>query len=235
MTMLDIEEEEEDEGEAKCPLYICIYICRFLSISDWRNVFAVSRKWAAAMQQIDMLHSYLDFNNTDCNAECINIYLTPLFDTILALANSPLQIRTVADHATAIVKAALEGEPKAAQLAKQEDEVRNFVHNNCKLFYKTNPTAWMPESPWNFEHSYYDKSDEANSDMGDDSDEPDLEDDGFRYNFYGDDDGPGVNRFSDKEEEGEEMEDMGYYRGYPDESEREIARTREELGYLSLH
>jgi len=235
--MLDLEEEEEGVGESKCPLYICIYICKFLSISDWKNVYAVSRKWNAAMQQIDMLHSYLGFDKTECNAECINIYLTPLFDTILALATFPLQIHTVADQVTALVKEALEGVPGAAQLVKKEDEVWNFVSQNCKLFYKTNPTVWTLESPWYFEQSHCAKSDAANSDVGNDSDAPDSDgNDEFRYNFYGDDDELETSRYSDKEkEEGDEMEDMGYYHNSPDESEREIARTREELGYLRLH
>jgi hypothetical protein len=66
-------------------------------------------------------------------------------DTILALANFPLQIHTVADQVTALVKEALEGVPGAAQLVKKEDEVWNFVSQNCKLFYKTNPTVWTLE------------------------------------------------------------------------------------------
>ena len=36
-------------------------------------------------------------------------------------------------------------------------------------------------------------------------------------------------------EKGAEEEDMGNVGYYPDESAHEIARTREELGYLSLH
>ena len=71
------EEEEEDEESDiinKCPLYICVYICSFLSVADGGNVRAVSRKWAAALQQLDLLNVYLGFNN----AECINLYLTPL-------------------------------------------------------------------------------------------------------------------------------------------------------------
>jgi len=196
-------------------------------------VRAVSRKWAAALQQLDLLNVYISFNN----AECINFILYPMFENIVSLANFPMQLDKVVDHCTHAVRVTSDASPvgpNTVQLAKQKDGLRNFVYENCKLYYKTNPTRWQYESYW-FAPTYsYAKSDTANSDI-DDDDDPDFEeDDGFRYNnYYGDDDEPGMNRFNDKGAE-EDMGDVGYYSNYPDESARDIASTRDELGYLNL-
>lgn len=69
--------DKEEEGEAgleKCPDYLLIYICGFLSFSDGWNVRGVNRKWASAVQQWDLLNSSLHFYD----AECINHYISPL-------------------------------------------------------------------------------------------------------------------------------------------------------------
>jgi len=230
---MDTEHWEESAIE-KCPLYICVYICSFLSATtDGGNVRAVSRKWASAIQQLDLLNIYLAFDN----AECINIYLSPMFEHMFALANFPIQLDTVVDQIAAIVKETTDGNPLCPhplQMVKQKDGMWNFVFENCKLFYKTNPTKWIYESYW-FRQQLCAKSDTANSDIDDDDNDPDFEeDDGFRYNYYGDDDEPGMSRYNDKGAE-EDMGDVGYYSSYPDESAREIAKTRDELGYLNLH
>lgn len=69
-------------------------------------------------------------------------------DTMFSLANFPIQLDTVVDQCTSLVKQTAEESPvgpNTLQMAKQKDGLRNFVYENCKLFYKTNPTQWVYE------------------------------------------------------------------------------------------
>ena len=68
-----------------------------------------------------------------------------IVDTILALAAFPIQLDAVVDQCTSLVKETTETSPGTTQLAKQKDGIHNFVYENCKLFYKTNPTKWVCE------------------------------------------------------------------------------------------
>lgn len=65
-------QQEEGSIVEKCPLYILVYICSF--VSDVGVVRAVSTKWRSAVEQLGLLNNSLEFNN----AECINYYMDPL-------------------------------------------------------------------------------------------------------------------------------------------------------------
>jgi len=173
----------------QCPLYILVYVCSF--VPELNAVRCVSRKWAAAAQQTDLLAAHLAFDN----AECINYYLDPLFDSMEKLVHFRLFMSSVIDQCMKVVERRIEAIMTERQkLMVFNGSLYNFVHANCKLFCRTHYTNWIPEGyyPW------YDQSSvEANKNSPSDSDcedrDFDVEDDGFRY-------------FADEEED-EEDED----------------------------
>jgi hypothetical protein len=134
---------------------------------------------------------YLEVNN----AECINYYLDPLFDSMQSMAPFRVPTSAVVDQCTKRVERNTETNMNGPKkVNKVKDGLRHFVYENCKLFYKTNSTNWISENffPWFNQQSFYTKSDTAaNSDVLDEDDDPDFEDDGFRY-------------FADEEDEGDD-------------------------------
>lgn len=257
--MLEEEEEENVSSSSlsaveKCPVYLIIYLCGFLSLSEGGKVRAVCRSWASAVQQFDLLNSYLHFYD----AECINHYITPLFETIQSLAPFQIQLDTVADQCTAVVKQNIETNISSSPytvslLSKQKDGLRNFVLENCRLYFKTNFTKWVDTTSWG--NNTWASDTGANSDVDDINDndfDNDDDDDGFRYfgnsnnyNNYNNNNSYNNNN-NNADDDDEDMGDIPRYRREEEEREieeyeenelidkREMARTREELGYLNL-
>jgi len=180
-------EQEEESVIERCPLYILVYACSFLH-EGTSSIKCVSRKWAAAVQQLELLKLYLAFDN----AECINYYLDPLFDSMQDLVPFRLLMSSVVDECTKNVEQRTEASMAEHQKAlKTKHGLRNFVSENCSLFYRSHQTNWIPEGQqfsWRKQSLEMRSSDGmVNSDFEDD----DLdEDDGFRY-------------YADEEDEGD--------------------------------
>lgn len=225
---------EQESVVERVPLYILVYTISF--VPDLAAVRSVSRKWASAVQQLDLLNANLDFDS----AECINHYLYPLFCRMKDLAPYPMLFNSVVDQCTKVVERWTDANMDAAQKAtKTGVGLRHFVYENCKIFQREHVTNWTNESqyhfPW-FSQTMEDMKDDSSA-SSDFDDDPDVQDDGFRY--YADeeeeDDDSFVPRHKGRGGHGEEG-NVGYYMNvYPDESASEIARVRSEMGYLNLH
>jgi len=227
---------QEDPVSDPCPVYILVYVCSFLPNKEVAR--CVSRKWASAVQQLDLLTAYLSFDN----AECINYYLDPLFDSMEDLASFRLLMSSVVDRCVRLVEQRMDASMNEHQKSKASyTALYNFVHANCKLFYNTNPTNWIPEGlfPWHDQSSAEATKNNSSTNSDFEDGDVDLEDDGFRY--YADEedeDEEDVEHYEvprHKDDDGDGKRGVEYYSNYPDESAYEIAKMRDEIGYLGLN
>jgi len=130
--------EKEEFIAEQCPLHILVYICNF--VTDVGTFKLVSKKCSSAALQLNLLNTYkLSFNSP----ECINLYLDPMFRCLQDHSPSKCSVTSVSEQCNKAVDQWTDVCMNPRQRSKKTKKgVRDFVHENCKLFMKTHQTNW---------------------------------------------------------------------------------------------